>query len=44
MMLLKAKSIVYSNVETWMLFAPPIKISGYAWCIANSNHETWQFS
>ena len=23
-------SIKYFNVETWMLFAPPIEISGYA--------------
>jgi len=26
----KARGIKYLNVETWMCFAPPIKISGYA--------------
>jgi len=29
-MLAKTMSIKYFDVETWMLFAPPIKISGYA--------------
>ena len=29
-MLVKTRGIKYFNVETWMLFAPPIKISGYA--------------
>jgi len=29
-MLAKTMSIKYFNVETWMLFAPPIEISGYA--------------
>jgi len=27
---LKTRDIKYSNVETWLLFAPPIKIYGYA--------------
>jgi len=27
---LKTRGIIYSNVESWFLFAPPIKISGYA--------------
>ena len=27
---LKTRDNVYLNVETWMLFASPIKISGYA--------------
>jgi len=27
---LKTRGIKYSHVETWLLFAPPIKISGYA--------------
>jgi len=29
-MLVKTRGIKYLNVETWILFAPPIKISGYA--------------
>jgi len=29
-LLAKTRGIKYFNVETWMLFAPPIKISGYA--------------
>jgi len=27
---LKIRGINYSNVETWLLFVPPIKISGNA--------------
>jgi len=27
---LKTRGIKYLNVDAWMLFAPPIKISGYA--------------
>jgi len=27
---LKTRGIIYLNVETWFLFTPPIKISGYA--------------
>jgi len=27
---LKTRGTTYWNVETWVLFAPPIKISGYA--------------
>jgi len=27
---LKTTGTKYFNVETWLLFAPPIKISGYA--------------
>jgi len=27
---LKTRGIIYLNVETWMLFVPPIKISDYA--------------
>jgi len=26
----KTTGIIYLNVETWLLFAPPIKLSGYA--------------
>jgi len=29
-MLVKTSGIKYLNVDTWMLFAPLIKISGYA--------------
>jgi len=28
--ILKTRGIIYLNVETWLLFARPIKISGYA--------------
>jgi len=27
--ILKTRGIIYLNFETWLLFAPPIKISGY---------------
>jgi len=27
---LKARGFICLNIETWLLFAPPIKISGYA--------------
>jgi len=30
---LKTRGIVYSNVETSLLFAPPIKISGHVFAI-----------
>jgi len=35
---LETRGIIYLNIETWLLFASPIKISGYApvWVTANT--------